>query len=106
MGLDSGITDFKRPRLNLVVLLDISGSMSCNFNTYYYDAASGRQRELSPEGEAARRASRRLRAAGLDSAQGPRTRPSRHCARVHGSPGLGHAPRAESCLCAACAAPP
>ena len=27
VGLDSGVTDFKRPRLNLVLLLDVSGSM-------------------------------------------------------------------------------
>lgn len=27
VGLDSGITDFQRPRLNLVLLLDVSGSM-------------------------------------------------------------------------------
>ncbi|KAL4435599.1 hypothetical protein ABPG77_002562 [Micractinium sp. CCAP 211/92] len=47
VGLDSGITDFRRPRLNLVVLLDISGSMACPFNSYYYDAATGRQRQLT-----------------------------------------------------------
>ncbi|KAL4425226.1 hypothetical protein ABPG75_009242 [Micractinium tetrahymenae] len=49
VGLDSGITDFRRPRLNLVILLDISGSMSCNFSSYYYDAATGQQRQLSAE---------------------------------------------------------
>lgn len=27
VGLDSGISDFKRPRLNLAILLDVSGSM-------------------------------------------------------------------------------
>ena len=27
VGLDSGLTDFKRPRLNLAILLDVSGSM-------------------------------------------------------------------------------
>lgn len=30
VGLDSGLTGFKRPKLNLVVLLDVSGSMDCS----------------------------------------------------------------------------
>ena len=33
VGLDSGITDFRRPRLNLLVLLDVSGSMVGGFQT-------------------------------------------------------------------------
>ncbi len=39
VGLDSNIkeSDFKRKRLNIVVVLDISGSMSSPFNQYYYD---------------------------------------------------------------------
>ncbi len=39
VGLNSGIKegDFKRKKLNLVVVLDISGSMSGKFNSYYYD---------------------------------------------------------------------
>jgi len=39
VGLDSNldITSFKRKKLNLVVVLDISGSMSSPFNRYYYD---------------------------------------------------------------------
>ncbi|SFV51452.1 hypothetical protein MNB_SV-12-767 [hydrothermal vent metagenome] len=39
VGLNSGIDekDFKRKKLNLVVVLDISGSMGGNFNSYYYD---------------------------------------------------------------------
>ena len=39
VGLNSGIDekDFKRKKLNLVVVLDISGSMSGNFDSYYYD---------------------------------------------------------------------
>jgi Ca-activated chloride channel family protein len=39
VGLNSGIDtkDFKRKRLNLVVVLDISGSMGANFDSYYYD---------------------------------------------------------------------
>jgi Ca-activated chloride channel family protein len=40
VGLNSGIkeSDFERKNLNLVVVLDISGSMSSNFNQYYYDS--------------------------------------------------------------------
>ena len=39
VGLNSGIQegDFKRKKLNLVVVLDISGSMGSKFNAYYYD---------------------------------------------------------------------
>ena len=39
VGLNSNIkeSDFKRKKLNLVVVLDISGSMSSRFNSYYYD---------------------------------------------------------------------
>ena len=39
VGLNSGINegDFKRKKLNLVVVLDISGSMGSQFNSYYYD---------------------------------------------------------------------
>ncbi len=39
VGLNSGIDekDFKRKKLNLVVVLDISGSMNSSFNSYYYD---------------------------------------------------------------------
>lgn len=39
VGLNSGIkeSDFERKKLNLVVVLDISGSMSSPFNRYYYD---------------------------------------------------------------------
>jgi Ca-activated chloride channel family protein len=41
VGLNSGIdeADFKRKKLNLVVVLDISGSMSGSFKSYYYDKA-------------------------------------------------------------------
>lgn len=41
VGLNSGIKegDFKRKKLNLVVVLDISGSMSSKFNAYHYDKA-------------------------------------------------------------------
>ncbi|TQV64205.1 MAG: VWA domain-containing protein [Sulfurovum sp.] len=39
IGLNSGIKegDFKRKKLNLVVVLDISGSMDAPFDRYYYD---------------------------------------------------------------------
>jgi len=39
VGLNSGIQegDFKRKKLNLVVVLDISGSMNSKFDAYYYD---------------------------------------------------------------------
>jgi len=39
VGLNSNIkkADFKRKRLNLVVVLDISGSMDAPFDSYYYD---------------------------------------------------------------------
>ncbi len=39
VGLNSGIkeSDFARKKLNLVVVLDVSGSMGSAFNQYYYD---------------------------------------------------------------------
>ena len=39
VGLNSNIkeSDFKRKKLNLIVVMDISGSMSSSFNKYYYD---------------------------------------------------------------------
>ena len=39
VGLNSNIkeSDFQRKKLNLVVVLDISGSMSSGFSSYYYD---------------------------------------------------------------------
>ncbi len=39
VGLNSNIkeSDFKRKKLNIVVVLDISGSMGAPFNRYYYD---------------------------------------------------------------------
>jgi Ca-activated chloride channel homolog len=47
VGLNSGIkeSDFKRKKLNLVVVLDISGSMGSSFNKYYYDQF-GRKTEI------------------------------------------------------------
>ena len=42
VGLNSNIkqSDFKRKKLNLIVVLDISGSMSSPFYSYYYDCFS------------------------------------------------------------------
>lgn len=39
VGLNSGIkeNDFQRKKLNLVIVLDISGSMGSTFDSYYYD---------------------------------------------------------------------
>ena len=44
VGLNSGIkqSDFKRKPQNLVVVLDISGSMNSAFNRYYYDGYGNR----------------------------------------------------------------
>ncbi len=52
VGLNSGIkeSDFKRKKLNLVIVLDISGSMGSAFNRYYYDNAGEKKtREEDPE---------------------------------------------------------
>lgn len=50
VGLNSGIkeSDFKRKKLNLVVVMDISGSMGSPFDSYYYDKI-GKQEELTKE---------------------------------------------------------
>lgn len=42
VGLNSGITDFQRKKLNLVVVLDFSGSMGSPFDEYYYDRFGNR----------------------------------------------------------------
>ena len=43
VGLNSGLkeSDFARKKLNLMVVLDISGSMSSGFDQYYYDGNKG-----------------------------------------------------------------
>lgn len=48
VGLNSNLTQssFERKKLNLVIVLDISGSMSSSFDQYYYDK---RVRELDTE---------------------------------------------------------
>jgi len=45
VGLNSGIkeADFQRKKLNLVIVLDISGSMGSPFNKYYYDQFGNRE---------------------------------------------------------------
>ena len=48
VGLDSGIKNWERKPLNLVVVLDISGSMGSSFDTYYYDS-TGQRRDLQSE---------------------------------------------------------
>ncbi|KAL4420138.1 hypothetical protein ABPG77_010354 [Micractinium sp. CCAP 211/92] len=49
VGLDSGIqaASFQRPALDLVILLDVSGSMSDSFDAYYYDQVTGEQMNLT-----------------------------------------------------------
>jgi Ca-activated chloride channel family protein len=42
VGLNSGIEDFQRKKLNLVVVLDFSGSMGSPFDEYYYDQFGNR----------------------------------------------------------------
>jgi len=51
VGLNSGIkaNDFKRKKLNLVIVLDISGSMGSRFDKYYYDKKSGKRVENKEE---------------------------------------------------------
>ncbi len=47
VSLDSNIkeSDFKRKKLNIVVVLDISGSMNSQFDKYYYDKVSNKNQE-------------------------------------------------------------
>lgn len=47
VGLNSNIkeSDFERKKLNLVVVLDISGSMSSGLNSYYYDGEKNEDEE-------------------------------------------------------------
>jgi Ca-activated chloride channel family protein len=46
VGLDStlAVDDFQRPRLDLVAVLDVSGSMSSQFDAYYYDEQGRKQK--------------------------------------------------------------
>ena len=49
VGLNSNIkeSDFQRKKLNVVVVMDISGSMSSSFNSYYYDGNSNNKEHKS-----------------------------------------------------------
>ena len=51
VGLNSNLApeEVERPPLNLVVVLDVSGSMSAGFGEYYYDRAGNRQAVENPE---------------------------------------------------------
>jgi len=51
VGLNSGMkeSDFKRKKLNLVIVLDISGSMKSPFDRYYYDNFGNRQQIRTAE---------------------------------------------------------
>lgn len=51
VGLNSGMTaaDFRRKDLDLVIVLDISGSMSSSFNSYYYDRSSAQRGEVNDQ---------------------------------------------------------
>ena len=63
VGLNSGLreSDFERKQLNLVIVLDVSGSMGAYYNQYYYDNYGKRIDAYAEEG-----VSRRTK---LDSAQ-------------------------------------
>ncbi len=49
VGLDSNLDEFERPPLNLVVVLDTSGSMGSGFGEYYYDQTGERTEIENPE---------------------------------------------------------
>ena len=66
VGLDSGVTDFKRPRLNLVLLLDVSGSMGCEWR-----AAGGPRGGRVSGGLVAARSSPAAAASTSPSSNGP-----------------------------------
>ena len=53
VGLNSNIkqSDFKRKKLNLVVVLDISGSMDSGLNSYYYDQFTGKEKKEQENNE-------------------------------------------------------
>jgi Ca-activated chloride channel homolog len=58
VGLGSSIkaADFARKKLNIMLVLDISGSMSAPFDTYYYDRFKGKGEETAQQDENRRQA--------------------------------------------------
>ena len=64
VGLDSTLSpaDFERPRLDLVAVLDVSGSMDSPFNAYYYDEY-GNKREAGDTADGERLGTTKLDAA-------------------------------------------
>jgi len=52
VGLNSGMReeDFARKKLNLIIVLDVSGSMGEQYNQYYYDRFGNRQDAYEGEG--------------------------------------------------------
>ena len=66
VGLDSGLqaADARRKPLNLVILLDFSGSMGSPFDQYYYDRF-GKQINLTAEGAHGLLCARRVQDEGL-----------------------------------------
>ncbi len=57
VGLNSGLkeSDFQRKKLNLVIVMDTSGSMTENFNQYYYDRVGQIRDAYAEEGSASLR---------------------------------------------------
>lgn len=51
VGLNSGLEEVERKKLNTVVVLDISGSMGSSFDEYYYDRFGNRQEVENYTGE-------------------------------------------------------
>jgi Ca-activated chloride channel family protein len=49
VGLNSGVANFQRKKLNLVVVQDFSGSMGSSFDDYYYDRFGNRVEQKAEE---------------------------------------------------------
>lgn len=47
VGLESGMSSFERPNLDLMLVVDISGSMGRDMNKYYYDNSNNRSSKSS-----------------------------------------------------------